>query len=189
MKVIKCIWLLIFFSLTGAILLSQYSSASMRGSFVQWESLGKPSSKAVKVVALDYVKTESGEIYQYVHEFGCGNSCWVISDNPPSDSEYWLPLDDCGNVPPLDNYVDSKAVCEHWGPGISLTIYAIDNNGFVYSWNHRLGEGDSLFHFLSPYIGAISGFIIGFIVLLVIMFSDLLMWFQKRAQKRVSEDA
>jgi hypothetical protein len=183
MKIVKRIGLLVLFSLAGAILMYLYSSASLRGSFVKWESLGKPPNKAIKVVAPGYVQTESDDIYQSVHKPGCNDNCWAISDNTPPNSEYWLPLNNCTDLPPLDNYVDSKAVCEYWGVGISLTVYAVDKDGFVYSWDHRLGEGDYMFDSIAPFIGAIAGFIIGLFVLLVILFSDLLKWLQKRAQE------
>jgi hypothetical protein len=178
MKIVKRIGLLVIFSVAGAIIMYFYSSASVHGAFIQWESLGTPPGKAVKVIALDYVKTESGDTYQH-----CGNDCWVKSDNPIPDSEY-LSLKNCGNLPPLTNYIDFKAVCEPYGLGVSLKIVAIDKNGFVYSWHQNLGgEGDGLILLLSPFIGAVAGFFVGCIMLLTILFSDFLEWLQKRAEK------
>jgi hypothetical protein len=185
MKMAKRVGLLFAFSLAGAIIMYLYISASLRGAFVKWESLGKPPGKAIKVVALGYIRTESGDIYKYDHKSGCDDNCWIRSENFPPDSEFWLSLSACGNLPSLDRFVDSKAVCQHWGPGISLTIEAIDKNGYVYSWDHRLGEGDWMIHLLSPFIGAIAGFIIGIPALLGILFSDLLKWLRKRAQENM----
>jgi hypothetical protein len=187
MKIINRIGLLILFSFAGAILVYLYGLASLDSAFVKWESLGMPPSKAMKVAALGYVQTKSGDIYQYVYYSGCQDNCWIKSDTAPSDSEYWLPLNQCGELPSLENFIDYKAVCEYYGTGLSLAITAIDNNGFVYSWDDKFGgEGDSLIRLASPYFGAILGLFVGFIV----VFVDLLRSFRKRTQHHsVSEKA
>ena len=187
MKIISRIGLLALLSLAGAIAMYFYSSVSLNRSSIRWESLGKPPSKAVKVVALGYVQTESGDIYQYDYNSGCENNCWFKSDNPPQNSEYLLPLNHCGDLPPLENYIAAKEVCDYYGTGLALTITAIDKNGSVYSWDDKFGgEGDSLIRLVSPYVGAIVGLFIG----LIIVFVDLLKSFRKRTQENgVSEKA
>ncbi|MGB2964485.1 MAG: hypothetical protein WBB69_10925 [Anaerolineales bacterium] len=184
MKIIKRVGLLVFFSFIGAIVLYLFSLASLNGKYVKWESLGKPPGEATKIVSIGYVQLESGEIYHYVPKPNCDDNCWAKVNDFPPVSEDLFSLDSCGNLPKLDTFKDSLVVCEPWGPGISLTINAIENDGFVYSWNHKLGENNSMFHFFSPIIGAIGGFVIGSIILLVMLFFDLLNWLQKRAQEK-----
>jgi hypothetical protein len=189
MKMAKRIVLIVAFSLAGAMIMYLYNSASLRGMFVRWEPLGRPPGKAIKVLALGYVQTEAGTIYQHVNGPGCGDDCWVKSDNFPPNSEFGLPSSACGNLPALERFVDSKAVCEHWGPGVSLSIEAIDNLGYVYSWNHMLGEGDYTIHLFSPLIGVAAGFLVGIPFLLAILFSDLLKWLRKRAAYLIGSDS
>ena|SRR5687767_8285448 len=183
MKVYKLIALLALFLCIGAIALYLYSSASLRGSFVKWESMSKPPGKAIQVITLGFVQTESGDIYQYTYKQDCIDDCWIKTDNFPSHSES-LPLEDCADLPSLDKFIDSKAVCEHWGPGVSLTINAIDEKGYVYSWDHKIGEYDWSIHSLSPLIGGIAGFLIAIPILLIVLFFDLLRWLRNRAQQR-----
>ncbi len=194
MYIVKRIGLPVLFSLAGAIIMYLYGWASLQRAFVQWKSLGKPPSNAIKVVALDYVQTASGDVYQYTYNYkqGCNGLCWVKSDNPPPDSETWLPLSACGDLPKLDKFVDSKAFCrdrDMWAR--SLTIEGIDNNGFVYSWDYTIGgEWAYATPWLSSFIGAVTGLLVGFIILIVILFSDLFKWLHKRAQQKgVSEKA
>ena len=183
MKIFKRIALLVLFSFAGAISLYLYSSASLNGSLVKWESLSKPPDRAIHVVALGFVKTESGDIYRYTNEHGCIDDCWVKTDNLPSHSES-LPLENCVDLPSLVNFADSKAVCQHWGPGISLTINAIDAKGYVYSWEHRLGEYDWAAHNLSPLVGGIAGLLVAIPILLFVLYFDWLGRLQKRTQQR-----
>ncbi len=196
MYIVKRIGLPVLFSLAGAIIMYLYGWASLQRAFVQWKSLGKPPSNAIKVVALDYVQTASGDVYQYTYNYkqGCNGLCWVKSDNPPPESEsgVWLPLSACGDLPTLDRFVDSKAVCRDRAfGGIVLTIEAIDRDGFVYSWEYAFGgEWSAATPWLTSLIGAVAGLLIGLIVLLVILFSDLFKWLHKRAQQKgVSEKA
>ena len=180
MKIISRIRLLAVFSVAGAILMYLYSTASLDSSSVKWESLGAPPSKAIKVVALGFVQTESGDIYQYVRNPSCADNCWIKSDNPLPNSQYSLPLNQCRYLPSLEDYIDSKAVCEYYGTGLSLTITAIDKNGFVYSWVDKFGgEGDSLIRLVSPYFGATAGLFVG----LIFVYVDVLKTLQKRMKE------
>lgn len=186
MTISRRIVLVLLFSLAGAVGMYIYSSASMNGSLVEWKSLGKPPGGAIKVIAQGFVQTATGDVYEYTYKQDCVNDCWVKSESPPADLGYFFPLESCIDLPPLDNFVNSMAFCEPWGPGISLTVYAIDSNGFVHYWNHRLGEWDWPAHALSPFIGAIIGFLASLPFLLIVWFYDLLEWLQKRAQNRES---
>jgi hypothetical protein len=184
MKIIKRIGLLVLFSLLGAIVFVFLAKASSKGLFVKWESLGKPPEKAVQVVNPGYVKTDTGEIYRYNFQQGCNVGCWEKIDTLPLSQQTYWPLSSCGSLPPLDNYVNTKAVCKPWGVGSSLEIYAIGKDGFVYYWNRLKGEGDSLALLYSPFIGAAVGFVFGIVVLIVVLYRDLIKWLQKRAQEK-----
>ena len=180
MKVINRIGLLVLLSGAGAILMYLYGLASLGSSSVKWKSLGAPPSKAMKVVALGFVQTESGDLYQYVRNPGCADNCWIKADNLLPNSQHSLPLDQCGNLPSLEDYIDSKAVCDYYGTGLSLTITAINKDGFVYSWVDKFGgEGDSLIRLVSPYFGAIVGLFVGLIFVLV----DVIKSFRKRTKE------
>jgi hypothetical protein len=180
MKIINRIGLLVLFSAAGAILIYLYSSASLDSSSVKWQSLGALPSKAIKVIALGLIQTESGDIYQFVPNPSCTDNCWIKSDNPPPDSQHGLPLNQCGDLPSLENYIDSKSVCDYYGTGLSLRITAIDKNGSIYSWDDKFGgEGDSLIRLVSPYFGAMVGLFVGLIVVLV----DVLKSFRKRTKE------
>ena len=158
-----------------------YTSASLQGMFIQWEHLGTPPGKAVSVVTPNSVKTETGDVYQ-----NCGSSCWVKSQNPPPNYNYF-PLKNCGKLPSLPNSIDFKANCQPYGLGMLLVVIAIDKNGSVHSWNQTIGaEWDGLVLFLSPFLGALGGLLVGFIILLIILFSDFVEWLQKRALERNS---
>ena len=193
MYIVKRVGLLAIFLLAGAIIMYIFGRASLQGAFNQWEPLGKPPGNAVKLIAFGYVQTASGDIYQYDYKEGCIDDCWVRSAAPtPDDSEYDLPSDACSDLPApaLDNFVDSRTVCELYGVGLSMTIEAIDKKGFVYSWRYGTSEWDSAIPWVSSFIGAAAGLMIGLIVLLVILYLDLLKWLQKRAkQKGVSAQA
>lgn len=184
MKLNRRVAFVLLSSLAGAIGLYLYCSASINGSLVEWESLGKPPGGATKVISQGLVETTTGDVYDYTYQQNCVDGCWIKSDASSSDSEFFLPLESCIDLPPLDNFVNSMGFCEPWGPGISLTVYAIDSNGFVYYWNHRRGEWDWPAHILSPFIGAFIGFFVSLPILLVVSFNDLLEWLQRRAQQR-----
>ena len=180
--------MLAIFLFAGAVIMYIVGPASLYGAFNQWDALGKPPGGAVKFIAFNYTQTASGDIYKYSYKEGCDDDCWVISASPtPDDSKYDLPSDACSDLPKpaLDNFVDSRVVCELYGVGISMTIEAIDKKGFVYSWWYANGgEWDGLIPWISSFIGAAAGLIIGLIVLLVILYFDLLKWLQKRAKQK-----
>jgi hypothetical protein len=132
MYLVKRFSMLVLFSLAGAIIMYFYGWANLRGMFIKWTPLGKPPGNVVKVVAIDYVQSATGEIYQHVYEQDCNANCWFKSDLATSDSESLLPSDYCGKLPNLDNFVDSKVVCAFNGWGYSLTIEAIDHNGCIF---------------------------------------------------------
>jgi hypothetical protein len=186
--IVKRIGLLLIFVIIGAIISFVFFNVRSRGTFVKWDNLGTPSGKVVKVVWADYVKTESGDLYHYEYNSSCTVDCWIKSDEvaPPIDSENWMPLDQCidlYNLPSLKNFTDSKIVCEYSGPGIRLTITAIDEAGNVYSWRRGTGETDGNFIFFSPFIGAFYGFLAIAPVLIVSFLIDIGNWIKKKMKQ------
>lgn len=179
MKIINRLGLIILFSIVGAIAMHFYNLLERKGTFVQWEALGKPPSTVIKLLGLGYVQTESGDIYQHSVKIDCGDKCWFKSDNPQLDSEYWLPLETCVDLPSISDFVDSKAICMLWGEDILLNIDAIDQNGNVYSWRHL--SSSNIIYSLAPYVGAIIGFLFGCVVIIGLLFSDLV----KEQQKEI----
>lgn len=89
MKINRRVAFVMLFSLAGAIGLYLYSSASMNGSLVEWESLSKPPGGTIQVIGPGFVQTGAGEVYQYTYKQNCINDCWVRSESPPADLEYF----------------------------------------------------------------------------------------------------
>ena len=164
--IIKRIGLLALFSIVGAMVMYLYYSAELGGFFEKWEPLGQPPGRVVKLIGLRYVQTKSGDIYQYTSELNCIDNCWLKVDTASDlHTEFQLPINACVDLPSVKNYVDSVAICERWGNGKSLTVDALDQNGEVFSWQHRF-MAPYLYDFILPCVGAIIGFIMGFFVLL-----------------------
>ena len=180
----KRIGLLFIFSVIGAIVFVIFAKASVNGVFVQWKNLGKPSETPIEVIRPGYIKTDTGNIYRHNYSQDCDLGCWEKVDALPPDVTTDWKLSTCGNLPSLKNYIDNKVVCEPWGVGTSLTIYAIGKDGFIYTWHHSLDEGTSMMLDFSPFFGAVAGFVVGVIVVLIGLFSDLLDWLQQRAIKK-----
>jgi len=185
MKILKRIGLLVLFTFLGAFFCVILAMTISDGLFVQWKSLGKPTEKVVEVIRPGYVKTASGNIYHQNNRLDCSTNCWEIMDNLPTDHEPYWEMSSCGRMPSLKNYLDTKAVCQPGGTGSSLTIYALGKDGLVYSWNHSIGEGDSILLFYAPFAGSVVGFVIGVVVLLVGLYLDFLKW--GRQQKNYFE--
>jgi hypothetical protein len=188
MSIIKRIGLLLAFILIGALISFIFYTIRSRGIFVKWDNLGAPPSKATKVIWANYVKTETGEIYQYKRSSNCSIDCWVKLEGtlPQVDSENLMPLEQCTDLydlPSLERFADSKIVCEFWGLGIQLTITAIDNSGNVYSWHRGTGETDGIFIFFSPFIGAFYGFLAFAPVLIVSFLVDIEKWIKKKMKQ------
>ena len=184
MKIIKGLGLLALFSLAGAGSMFLYSFASLRGVFVKWENLGRPpSSRAIEVVGLGYVYTDLGEIYQHSPKSDCNAGCWDRVDSVTPAPEFLLPLDDCGGLPSLTKYGDSKAFCEDWGFGTRMVVYAIDSEGLVYYWDNLLGEGYEIIRVFGPFFGAVIGLLSGIFILLLIWFWKLVIPLQKKRAK------
>lgn len=185
MKTLKRIGLLILSSVIGAFVFFIFALASVNGMFVQWENLGKPPETPVEIIRPGYVKTDNGNIYQYIfYDQDCNSGCWKKIEAIPDNTEDYEKPSTCGNLPSLDNYVDSKADCQFWGVGTSLTIYAIGKDDSVYYWEHSIGEGDSMMLIFYPFWGAVGGFFVGVIGILIGLYSDLLEWLRQRAIKK-----
>jgi hypothetical protein len=172
MSLKKSISLLILITLGGTFATFVIAFAYYEGWFIQWEYLGRPPEKAIKLVAITNglrVETASGQVYQYAGDRQCGDNCWNLSDNSEPDPPPYLSIEMCGWYPSLPASIDTKAVCRPWGPGGYLTVYAIRNDGSIFSWEHGLGEGGSIIW--APILAIVYGTPASFFVALIIVAS------------------
>jgi len=182
MKVFERTAWLISFSLFGAIIAFLYIDASLGGKFEKWHPMGSPPDKAVKIVAIDSVETQSGLLYHYEYKTGCEIGCWVKVESIPPDTAIGQSLepDYCLNYhPATENFIELKAMCYYGSPQIMLYINAIDKNGFVYYWMHGGGE-NGMWFFTAPFFGGVAGLLVGFLFVVFKPFSRPLAWFQKK---------
>jgi hypothetical protein len=165
----KRVGALILLPLAGALIAFALGYTYLEGRFVIWQSLGKPPEKAVKLVAIArglWVETESGRVYHYDGTASCGDRCWVASDYPAPDPPPYFTIDRCGWAPSFTQAIDTKAICEPWGPGSYLYVYAIRKDGNVFMWEHGIGEENSLEFVLSPCMGGATGLLAAISVIL-----------------------
>jgi len=178
MKISDRIGLLFITTLIGVVVFYVLAIASKNGMLTQWKYLGKPPEPPVSVIRPGYIKTDAGNIYQYNDFQTCNLGCWEKIDTlPPNvDPEFSLELSACNSLgnPSLDDYIDSKAVCERSFVGATLSIYVIGKDGFVYSWENSNSEGTAIMMFIAPFLGAMVGFLIGVLVILIDLFSGML---------------
>lgn len=190
MKILKRLAWLIPFTLVGAIVAFSYIIVLFSGKLEKWQAKGGPPDKAVKILARNYVETESGLVYRYQHDAHSGIDSWVLVEVVPSDADTGQPIEkvECfrnAYFPSVDNFVDSKAFCYWHAPQISVLLIAIDKSGDVYYWGRTTGEeGVSLF--AAPFFGGVAGFIIGLVVVLLRLYFDLLDFLRERAVKRMN---
>ncbi len=184
MRLERRMGVVLLFALAGAVIMQVFTDASLRGAFVAWQKLGQPPSKPIEIVGLDYVRTISGDIFQYSGGDGCEADCWTKADALPHDLPPELPLSTCGHLPSLDRYVQSKAECRYYGTGMFLAITAMDSNGDIYSWGSATGgEGNSLIRLLSPVLDVGAGIICGLIAFLVLFFAKLMRRLEDKAKQ------
>ncbi len=163
----KPLWILLVAPFVCSVLLYALAWANVEGLFTRWQSISKPPEKPSKLLAIVrglWVETQSGNVYLHEQPLSCTENCWAKSDYPEPDLPGSFLLKHCGRLPSLDNVIDTKATCKPRGPGRSLHVYAIRENGSILFWNHNVGEGDSLNLFFSPWVGAVTGFFIGLLV-------------------------
>jgi len=128
--------LLIILPLVGSIFSCLYFTARIRGTFTEWEAIGRPDTMPIKLIQMNYVQTKNGDIYEYQYEYGkpCKNNCWIKVDTIPPilNRDELLPLENCQNsldVPSVGHFSDSVIECWRWGTGTRLDIQAIEKTG------------------------------------------------------------
>jgi hypothetical protein len=187
MKTLGRIAWLILFTLIGAIIAFVYVEASVDGKFQKWQVIGTPPDKAIKILARNYVETQSGLLYHYEYKSGCENDCWVIVKTIPSDEDVGQSVEeaDClknAYYPSVENFVDSKSFCYWYAPQVIVYINTIDKDGTVYFWGNARGE-DGMWILAVSFFGGVAGFIIGLIVVLLRLFFDWIELVQEKATK------
>ena len=203
----KLIKILVLFSLSVAILSSMYGYVLSGGALAQWHSLGFPQTDdpAVKVLDAGYVQAQSGNIYYFTGadredgHWAEGN--WEQVDKVTRKQFYLPSPGTCGTLPFLprlrQDFIDSKSACVgtiRWS--IAKIVYAIDDNGRVYSWwNDSAGFGGGVvavgpwfvdFWFQSTeriffLLGGMASCILGVLIVSLISFSSFL---RRRIQMR-----
>ncbi len=148
----------------------------MRGTFTKWEVLSRPVATPNKLLRLNYVQTVTGDIYEYQYTQTCTSGCWAKVNTLPArlDANILLPLKDCEDafdIPSVNRFSDSVIECRRSGTGISLMLQAIDRDGNIQMWRKGQDDfGDPIMLLMSPFVGAILGFVITIVVLMVILF-------------------
>jgi len=184
MKLRTLIAIPVLFSVIGAIGLFLLALPNAR-SFVKWQSMGRPPGGATHVIWPDTVQTASGAIYRYINSYQqeCTDTCWVqvVDPTPLLDSKYSspYPLDNCSDLPSLDGFIDSKATCDWSVPGMVLTVHAVDDKGYVYSWRHKTWP-DPLTYGV---IGGIAGFFMSVAVVILVLLLTALVWAWRRVHQ------
>jgi len=144
---------LAWFSFSVAVLSFIYGYLLTGGALAQWHFLGFPQrdDPAVKVLDMGYVQTQSGRIYYFTgadREDGhWAEGSWEQVDKVTRKQFYMPSPSTCGTLPflplPRQDLIDTKSACVgtiRWS--LAKIVYAIDNNGRVYSWwNDSAGFG------------------------------------------------
>lgn len=153
-----------------------YAYVFVRGYFIEWTSLGQPPEKPIEILAINngpWIKVESGNYYHFDYfkdGHGCQVDCWVEVTKAPDKYPDLLPIEiessKCASLysPRLGNFVESKSACVEWPHmAYGIVIYAIDQDGTVYSWQNIKGDQEPLkwLAFVQfPLIGGMGGFLI-----------------------------
>ena len=139
-KVILC---LTIYTFAVVFVMYMYSTGLSGGLLTEWQSLGRPSfgDRALKLLDIGYVQAQSGNRYQFLYR-GDSKRHWEVAQEMVKEDSYLsaYPMKDCGTLfflpVQMENVVDSKAVCMYTGHSAVKIVYAIDNDGFVYLWEH-----------------------------------------------------
>jgi hypothetical protein len=192
MKLIKgTALLLIILPLLGSVFACLFFWAVMRGTFTKWEILSQPATTPVKLIRMNYVQTITGDIYEFQYSEQCPNRCWVKVDTVPPmlDTMDMLPLEDCKSsfdFPSVNRFSDSVIECWRWGPGIRLDAQAIDRDGNVQMWQKGIDDfGDPLLLTASPILGAVGGFILALLLLVIVLVRALIVYWPRQRTRPV----
>ena len=140
-KVVLC---LLTYSFANVFVMYLYIAGLSGGLLTEWQSLSRPSfgDRALKLIDIGYVQAQSGNRYQYLFYGEDGQRHWEIVQEMVDEgylSTY--PMKKCGTLfflpLPIENVVDSKSVCMYTGHSAVKIVYAIDNDGSVYLWEHE----------------------------------------------------
>jgi hypothetical protein len=187
MKLIKgTALLLIILPLLGSVFACLFFWAVMRGTFTKWEILSQPATTPVRLIRMNFVQTITGEIYEFQYSEQCPNRCWVkVETVPPMlDTTDLLPMESCQrsfDIPSVSRFSDSVIECWRWGTGIRLDVQAIDREGSVLMWQEGQDDfGDALMLTSSPILGAVSGFILALLLLVIVLVRALIIYWPRQ---------
>ena len=192
MKLIKgTALLLIILPLLGSVFACLFFWAVMRGTFTQWEIPSQPATTPVRFIRMNLVQTITGEIYEFQYSEQCPNRCWVkVETVPPMlDTTDLLPMESCRrafDIPSVSRFSDSVIECWRWGTGIRLDVQAIDREGNVLMWQEGQDDfGDALMLTSSPILGAVSGFVLALLLLVIVLIRALIVYWPRQRTRLV----
>jgi hypothetical protein len=131
------------------------------GVFVQWQTLGAPPEKALKIIDIGNefgtqdisVETDDGKVYRFQP------STWQVTDKPPTARSFpQTCLDPGSKLPPPPGNVISCAEVSAFEWIIDRTRFVLLDNGTVWRIHHRVGIEALL---IPICIGPLSGVCIG----------------------------
>jgi hypothetical protein len=187
-KIVLCLTLYVS---TIVFVLYLYGVALSGGFLTEWQSLGRPAfgDRALELIDIGYVLAQSGNRYQFLHRNDRDGNWEIVQEMVDEDlylSTY--PMEDCRTLfflPfPLGNVVDSKAVCMYTGHSTVKVVYAIDNDGYVYLWQHH-SEGayqEIIAEFFSPLETGIASCVFG--IAMILLFAALASLQHRRSNTR-----
>ena len=192
MKLIKgTALLLIILPLLGSVFACLFFWAVMRGTFTKWEILSQRATTPVKLIRMNYVQTITGDIYEFQYSEQCPNRCWVKVETAPPllNTMDLLPMESCRrsfDIPSVSRFSDSVIECWRWGTGIRLDVQAIDREGNVLMWQEGQDDfGDALMLTSSPILGAVSGFVLALLLLVIVLIRALIVYWPRQRTRLV----
>lgn len=191
----KRILALVVASLVGALLGYLLSSALNYGWFKsKWLLIEKPPIESFHLVAISrdslWIMSDTGAIYFNENSSSCTNECWSLVSEVPSlpivePFETNVTNEACAPTPPLSKIIDTISECRHEMWVDRSYKFSLRWDGNIYLWEaDHYGEWTSV----SLLSGVCTGAIILFVpTLLFVLFSGLLGWLSKHANKELKE--
>jgi len=173
--------ILVFLPIFGFFAGSEYYSWSSSDERIQWEMCTSPPSPAVSFSNSPngvVVIAKNGATYLLT---SCRSDNWIPIDNLPADETEDTFYEFCWEFHPpgINNILDVYEVCSEWGLGYSYDRYVILKDGTVWLWS-KMDGGEPLGLFLYPMFGAISFFVLGIFISVIMIVLHLASRFDER---------
>jgi hypothetical protein len=168
-------WLFYFLLLAaiGAIVGLIFGWAYLAGLTIQWQSLGAPPEKPVRILAASsrgvWVESISRTLYVASPQGDWSESTGNLPRDRAPSSGQTIRI----QPKPLNNVVDSMDAFEIRGDNTIYTRYALRADGSVFLWQDWPRDSDRRMLFTGPAIGAFLGVWFGFLIILYRSFAKL----------------